>query len=81
MIYRPLGKSSALSQSEQIRLVEHEQAMQLYLQGLWQQAKPLFEELNQRYPSQHYQLILGRMQANDYHAPKDWEGIINLVDL
>ncbi|TXH71467.1 MAG: adenylate/guanylate cyclase domain-containing protein [Thiothrix sp.] len=81
MIYQPLGKSSALSQSEQIHLAEHEQAMQLYLQGLWQQAKPLFEELNQSYPSQHYQLILGRMQANDYHAPKDWEGIINLVDL
>lgn len=81
MIYQPLGLKATLTATQSALLDQHTVALEAYSTGDWLLAKTSLEALLAQQSCPYYTLILQRMRASTFQAPRAWDGIINLEDL
>ena len=77
-IFEPLILKDKLSQDQDEIITLMDTALNHYFQQQWQEAKVLFEKLNQRFPHKTFTIYLNRIQDFLQTPPDhDWDGVTN----
>ena len=74
-IYEPLCHKDKLTTEQQQHIDEHTGALEAYLQGDWQRATTLFQQLLEKRNDPLHRVYLQRMQMYTGQAPDDWDGV------
>jgi adenylate cyclase len=74
-IYEPLCLNTELTSEQKRQIAAHNNALNEYLIGNWQQAYKQFTRLSEQYKDPLHKIYLQRMQQMDLIAPNDWDGI------
>lgn len=74
-IYEPVSSQSNITTTIRNNLEQHEHALNLYLNGEWDQAASLLNELLQKTEEQLYQVYLDRISSHTGTPPENWNPV------